>query len=144
MATEDLLAKTRVLEAELLARDAELNELRKLRVKKYEQVPQLDTTYLRSARGSLMIHKRPSHNSAIVEDVCKVVLKRYHIGSTMGGTEHYMFWRAAKTMLKIPTRCMIRFGGTPKHLTSSTRRTCSTTRALSPHSTFQLSCQTQR
>jgi hypothetical protein len=46
MATEDLLAKTRVLEAELLARDAELNELRKLRVKKYEQVPQLDTTYL--------------------------------------------------------------------------------------------------
>jgi hypothetical protein len=52
MATEDLLANTHVLEAELLTRNAELNELRKLRVK-YEQVPQLDITYLNKEYAEL-------------------------------------------------------------------------------------------
>jgi len=35
-----------------------------------------------------MIYQRKTHNAKIIEDVCGVALRRYHIAS-LGGVEHY-------------------------------------------------------
>ena len=96
------------------ARDA---ELAKIRTKIYEEIPQLDNVYINkevaelasdahkigkaidkkkresqlntgSAQGSKMIYARATGNAKIVEDIVKVVQRRYHIAS-IGGVEHY-------------------------------------------------------
>ena len=101
-------------EAEVAEKDA---ELRRIRTKVYEELPKLDHVYINkeaaelasdahkigkaidakkresqfntgSAQGSRMIYKRPTVNAKIVEDIVKVVQRRYHITS-MGGVEHY-------------------------------------------------------
>ena len=98
----------------LAAKDAELAAFRS---KTYEELPRLDTIYVNkeiaelstnthkigrsidakkreaqlntgSAQGSRMIYTRFTHNAKIVEDMCRVALKRYHI-ATLGGVEHY-------------------------------------------------------
>jgi len=98
----------------IAAKDAELAALRS---KTYEELPRLDTIYVNkeiaelssnthkigrtidtkkreaqlntgSAQGSRMIYMRSTHNAKIVEDMCKVALKRYHIAN-LGGVEHY-------------------------------------------------------
>jgi len=98
----------------LAAKDAELAAFRS---KTYEELPRLDTIYVNkeiaelstnthkigrsidakkreaqlntgSAQGSRMIYTRSTHNAKIVEDMCRVALKRYHI-ATLGGVEHY-------------------------------------------------------
>lgn len=93
------------------------SELSHIRTKVYEEVAKLDHVYINkeaselasnahkigraihckkreaqlntgSAQGSRMIYKRPTHNAKIIEDIVRVVNKRYHIAS-IGGVEHY-------------------------------------------------------
>jgi prophage antirepressor-like protein len=92
-------------------------ELAKIRTKIYEELPRLDHVYINkeaaelasdahkigktvdtkkresqlntgSAQGSRMIYKRATVNAKIIEDIVKVVQRRYHIAS-LGGVEHY-------------------------------------------------------
>jgi len=111
---DDAVAELAVRDSALASKDAELAAFRS---KTYEELPRLDTIYVNkeiaelssnthkigrsidakkreaqlntgSAQGSRMIYTRFTHNAKIVEDMCRVALKRYHI-ATLGGVEHY-------------------------------------------------------
>ena len=41
-----------------------------------------------SAQGMRVIYQRPTLNAKVVEDIARVTLRRYHVGS-IGGIEHY-------------------------------------------------------
>jgi len=98
-------------------KDDAVAELSRLKTKTYEEVPKLDHVYVYkdaselscnthkigkaidpkkresqlntgSAQGARMVYKLPTLNGKVIEDVVKVALKRYHVGSN-GGVEHY-------------------------------------------------------
>ena len=112
-----LEASRRQLEEQAALVAAREAELAKIRAKVYEEVPRLDHVYINkevaeltgdahkvgkavdtkkreaqlntgSAQGSRMIYKRATVNAKIVEEIVKVVQRRYHIAS-LGGVEHY-------------------------------------------------------
>lgn len=114
----EIASQCEALKNQLIVHDLHVAELHRFRTKVYDEVPKLDNVYINkerselagdahkigkafdekkrssqfntgSAQGSRMIHVRATHNAKIVEDIVKVVQKRYHIANGHGGVEHY-------------------------------------------------------
>ncbi|PNH01529.1 hypothetical protein TSOC_012589 [Tetrabaena socialis] len=104
-------ATLKELRALVLQKETELNRIRTtIRTKIYNELPKLYNVYVnkevaesatdahkvgkaidvqtRESRSRILIHRRPTHNAKIVEDIVKVAQRRYHTAS-IGGWEKY-------------------------------------------------------